>query len=229
MNTLEVLSQIAKLHPEIDQFSLIPFPQQRLVQNWLKPWSEKEQKHFGDAIDMQKNLGLPFWNAIMLNAFSHKEYSSSLLKSALHHNSIDEVLVVDRKEIERGFSLDKVDSRRWAVNSKVFLKDGSVRHIPMIDFHIPVSDNNLNVVMDVCDVLGLTNGYLLISGVSYHYIGKQLLTEEELMLILINALFFCPIVDGAWISHQLREKSCSLRIDRKNGVETKVVKSFDFR
>ena len=225
MNTLEVLSFIAERHLDISQFSLITFPQQRMVQNWLKPWGEREQEMFEKAINMQKNIGLPFWSGIMLSAFNNEAYSSALLKSAFHHNVIDNMLMIDREEVAAGIKLDGNDNRRWAVNSKVIMTDGRIRHIPMIDFHIPASQQNLRVVMDVCDVLGLTNGFILESGASYHYIGKKLMTEEELMSLLGNALLFSPIVDGAWISHQLRERSCSLRIDKKNGIETIVIKT----
>lgn len=226
MNTLDVLSDIAKTYRDISQFSLINFPQQRLVQNWLQPWGELEKAHFNYALSMQKKTGLPFWNSIMLYAFNNVDYSPALLKSALHHNPIDVLVQVDRQDMENGFLLSLEDNKRWAVNSKVIMTDGSSRHIPMIDFHIPASDNNIFVVHDVCQALGLTKGFLLMSGVSYHFIGINLITEEELMSLLVNALLFCPIVDGAWISHQLRERSCSLRIDKKNGCYTKVVKKW---
>lgn len=108
------------------------------------------------------------------------------------------------------------------------MADGSVCHIPMIDFHIPASETNLRVVCDVCEALGLNNGYLLESGVSYHFVGANPVSEEELMRILIDALLFCPIVDGAWICHQLKERSCSLRIDKKNGIETRVIKEVKY-
>jgi hypothetical protein len=129
---------------------------------------------------------------------------------------------MERTEMIKGFAYD--NDKRWAVNSKVQMTDGTEKHIPMIDFHIAASSRNLPVVLDVCDVLGLRKGFLFESGASYHYIGLDPVAEDDLMNILIDALLFCPIVDGAWISHQLKEKSCSLRIDRKNGLDTKVVK-----
>ncbi len=222
MNTIEVLKHIAEIHEDISHFTLITFPQQRLVQNWLKPWGEKEMSVFEDALRMKNELGIPFWNGIMLSSFNQEHYSSALLKSAMHHNPITSPILVERMEMIKGFVYD--NDKRWAVNSKVLMKDGIEKHIPMIDFHIAASNLNLPVVLDVCDVLGLRRGFLLESGASYHYVGLDPIAEDELMNILIDALLFCPIVDGAWISHQLKEKSCSLRIDRKNGLDTKVVK-----
>lgn len=222
MNTLKVLKRIAEIHEDISHFSLIAFPQQRLVQNWLKPWGKKEDTVFMRALQMKNDLGIPFWNGIMLNSFNNEDYSSTLLKSALHHNPIKHIFYVERKEMISGLEYD--NDRRWAVNSKVRMVDGSERHIPMIDFHIAANSKNQKVVLDVCEALGLRNGYLLESGASYHYIGVDFITEDDLMNILIDALLFCPVVDGAWISHQLKERSCSLRIDKKNGIETKVVK-----
>lgn len=222
MNTIEVLSEIAQKHTDIRNFSLIAFPQQRQVQCSLKPWGDDEQVMFEKALAMKKEYGVPFWNGVMLSAFNNEHYSAALVKSTMHHNQIQHVIAVPRKDVIYGMRYD--DGQRWAVNSKVMMTDGTTRHIPMIDFHIPSSSSNLHVVEDVCDALGMKQGYIVDSGASFHFIGDRLLTEEELMRLLIDALLFCPIVDGVWISHQLRERSCSLRIDRKNGVETHVAK-----
>lgn len=222
MNTLEVLKHIADIHKDISHFTLVTFPQQRLVQNWLKPWGEKEMSVFENALRMKAEFGIPFWNGIMLSSFNNEHYSSALLKSALHHNPNTDLVLIERTKITKDLVSD--GAMRWAINSKVLMTDSTEKHIPMIDFHIAASNKNLPLVLDVCDVLDLRKGFLLESGASYHYIGLDLVSEDDLMNILIDALLFCPIVDGAWISHQMKEKSCSLRIDKKNGLETKVVK-----
>lgn len=95
---------------------------------------------------------------------------------------------------------------------------------PMLDFHIPISDINLNIVENICNLLELKSGYILNSGESYHFISSTIVTWEDLYLTLSKALRFCPILDRTWISHQLEEKSCSLRVDRKNGVEPMMVR-----
>ena len=94
----------------------------------------------------------------------------------------------------------------------------------MLDFHIPISDINLNIVENICNLLELKSGYILNSGESYHFISSTIVTWEDLYLTLSKALRFCPILDRTWISHQLEEKSCSLRVDRKNGVEPMMVR-----
>ena len=99
----------------------------------------------------------------------------------------------------------------------------------MLDFHIPVSECNLRIVKDVLFELNVVSGYLLNSGESYHFIGDYSINEESLLDFLANALFFAPIIDRAWIGHQILERSCSLRIDKKHGVYPEVICYIDKR
>ena len=222
MNTIDILSQIARQHHEIAAFHITSFPHQRQVQESLRPWGDREQRMFRQALDMKKS-GVPFWNAVMLSSFDNSAYSPSLIGAALHHNPIDSLQEVSREQMLH-FSAASLDaSKRWAVNSRVRLRNGRIRHLPMIDFHIPATATNTAVVRQVCQCLSLGDGYILKSGVSYHFLGTTLVTRGELLRMLARALLFCPIIDGAWLSHQLLEESCSLRIDRKNGVDTEVV------
>ena len=64
----------------------------------------------------------------------------------------------------------------------------------------------------------------LASGESYHFISSAIMSWNELYIVLCKALRFCPIIDRAWISHQLEEQSCSLRINKKNGIMPIVVR-----
>jgi hypothetical protein len=66
-------------------------------------------------------------------------------------------------------------------------------------------------VKAVARSLGL-HGYIAHSGKSYHFYGSDLMEGDHLMRMLAKALLFAPIVDRAWVAHQLVEKACGLRI-----------------
>lgn len=225
MNTIELLKNIAKKNNTIESFSIHTFPKQTLVQDKVDVWNEEEQNMFDFAISLKKTYGMPFWDSLLLGSFNNASYSEELLNIVLCHNSIKDLLFVDIADLSQ--YLNTVNGKRLAVNSRVKMKDGSIKHLPMLDFHISVSDINQKIVSDVCSHLKL-NGYLLNSGESYHYIGIEPVDWDTLYMLLSKALLFCPIIDRAWISHQLQEKSCSLRIDKKNGMETRVLEEIKY-
>ncbi|WP_449371704.1 primase 1D-like protein [Arachidicoccus ginsenosidivorans] len=43
-----------------------------------------------------------------------------------------------------------------------------------------------------------------------------LVKEDELHEILYRSLFYSPIINKYWITHQLLEVSCSLRVTKKD-------------
>ena len=226
MNTLDVLAIIGKNNKEIEAFSFHSFPNQKLVQERAIEWGVIEQNHLDMAMELRNELHLPFWDAIMITAFNNPSYSQEVLRAALHHNHPKSVFQIKLKDIQQ-FLLLQNCNERIAVCSSVLMKNKQTRHIPMLDFHIPICETNLKIVEYVCKLLKLGAGYILNSGESYHFISSSIVSWNELYNILSRALRFCPIVDRAWISHQLEEKSCSLRVDKKNGVYPIVVKVID--
>ena len=223
MNTIDILLEISKIEPNIKAYSFHLYNKQSLVQERISDWKASEQKIFDSAMRFKKQYCLPFWDGIMLSSFNQSCHSDSFLEAALHHNSIDNLKFIDTTEICELFQLKQ---QRIAVNSQVKMIDGSIRHLPMLDFHIPVSDNHIPIIYKVCKCLELPDGYILNSGESYHYIGITPIEWETLYIILCKALLYSPIIDKAWISHQLIEKSCSLRIGQKNGIDTQVVTKY---
>lgn len=211
MNTIEVLKEIIKRNSTIALLSFHSFPPSVMIQDEISDWSEREQKVFERALELKRVFHLPFWSGVMLSSFNNNGFSESILSAALHHNPIRNLSYIDVDKVP-----EEVD-RSCALCSRVILKDGTERHIPMIDFHVPPSPENLIIVQSVCRLLGLHPGWILNSGESYHYIGALVVSWESLYDVLSKALVFNPIVDIAWISHQLREKSCSLRVGEKKG------------
>ena len=227
MNTLEVLKKILTDNCNIVAYKLHTFPRKSLLQEIIK-LEDEEVAIVEGALNIREKYRLPFWDSIMLFSFDNERYSRKILHQALHHNKRIDYYDVSRTE----FLSDKYPfsaEERLAINSKIVLEHGKIEHIPMLDFHIPVSECNLRIVKDVLFELNVVSGYLLNSGESYHFIGDYRINEESLLDFLANALFFAPIIDRAWIGHQILERSCSLRIDKKHGVYPEVICYIDKR
>lgn len=110
----------------------------------------------------------------------------------------------------------------WSFTSKVTMKDGSHRHIPMINFH-PLKDVTLDDIKWFI-VLSepLTSGVLLESGRYYHYYQVNLLSEEE--WIQFNARFLMPmiLVRSRYIGHRLRDGYSTLRLTNDTTYKPKI-------
>ena len=219
MTTIDVLKRIAECNKNIKQFVVHEFPNQVLLQDRLKNWEEKEERHFKSSMKLRNQYHMPFWDSVMLCTFDNLNFSSDILQAALLHNKATAIKYISADCLDVFQELVNQE-KRLAVSSLVILQDGQKAHIPMFDFHIPVSTSNFKVVQTVCLLLGLKHGFILNSGESYHYIGKEAVAWDELYILLAKALLYSPIIDKAWISHQLQERSCSLRIDKKHGVDT---------
>ena len=101
--------------------------------------------------------------------------------------------------------------------SEVLRKDGTIAHVPMLDFHAFKSPANLRIVEVIAQRLLPEGSILLDSGESYHLYGTKLLSEENFRLFLARALLFAPIVDRAYVAHQLIEGRCALRLSPGGG------------
>lgn len=221
MTTLDVLDEILLNDLSIEAFTFIEFPKQQLLQEQIQ-FTQNETSQFEKALIIRNNLHLPFWDSLMLTFFNNSKYSIELLKAAQKHNhSMQKIVTQDIQSIKTLTSNNP--NINIAINSLVKTKANTQRHIPLFDFHIPINSENKKVVLSVLDVLGLKSGYVLESGESYHYIGVKLLEHNEFQNLLHQALLFAPIIDRAWIAHQLLEGSCSLRVGNKHGVTPKLI------
>lgn len=91
---------------------------------------------------------------------------------------------------------------------------GGIAHIPMLDFKLPANESNERVVKATAAALG--PGSVLNSGSSYHFYGRRLVREDELFDWLLRAQLLGRYVDGRWVTHQLIERQCALRISAKS-------------
>lgn len=96
--------------------------------------------------------------------------------------------------------------------SKVKLIDGSVFHIPMIDFNIEPSKENLKTVKNALKQIGQEKGVILNSGRSYHFYGLALISEKDWRFFIGQCLLLSPIIDARYIAHRLIDGECVLRL-----------------
>lgn len=110
----------------------------------------------------------------------------------------------------------------WSFTSKVIMRDGTNRHIPMMNFH-PLTGVN---VQNIIDFIRLSEpekeGVLLESGRYYHYYGYELLSENE--WLQFNARFLMPmiLVRARYIGHRLRDGYSTLRLTNDSTFKPKV-------
>jgi hypothetical protein len=104
-----------------------------------------------------------------------------------------------------------------ALLSEVVCRDGSLRHLPMVDFHAFKSARNQRIVEAVSERLFPQGAILLDSGESYHAYGNRLMSKCEFREFLGKAMLCVPIVDRAYLAHQLIEGRCALRLTSGGG------------
>jgi len=168
------------------------------------------------ALAIRSDLALPFWDSLLLYVSTHSAKSQHLLKRATLHNPQHlDALQIHRDDCTESRLLKIIEAlpsgRMLAISSRMQTKQNVSLHLPMLDFHCPISPENDALVKSVMTEIGL-EGYIARSGRSYHFYGNTLVDEESLITILGKALLFSPIVDRAWIAHQLLERACGLRI-----------------
>lgn len=222
MNSIDVIVKILSNNPCIEALSFHEYSHSKMIQDGIEIWHTEEQEMFEYAMALKQRTGTPFWNGIMLSTFNNPNYSKQILRQALRHNPITNLVYITREMVSSSLK------PTYALCSKVKINNCTEEfHLPLIDFHIPPSSLNQQVVSDVCNYLDVGPGWILNSGESYHFIGANPVTWKDLNSILCQAIVYSPIVDAIWISHQLRENSCSLRIGEKHGFVPEVVMQID--
>ena len=214
----EVIDRLINLQPRVVQLSFFqPAPDPTLQErsNLTPPENEIVDR----ALRLRTKLHIPFWDAAMLSSFDSEAVPVGLLHAALFHNSDGETRQTIRCEGNVADAIRKVAERRdpkriVAISSRVVLQNGKTSHIPMLDFHCRESEPNLTLVVAVLQSLGQV-GTVLRSGKSYHFYGRNLMSDEMLYHFLAKALLFCPIIDRAWIAHQLLSGECGLRVSSR--------------
>jgi hypothetical protein len=182
-----------------------------------------ERVVFDKALEIRAGTGLSFWDAVLLQLPSTPD-AVRLLDAAMMHVSLrGHERTLSWSEVSTGgleracaeFSSEVGAS--MTLLSEVVHRDGSLRHLPMLDFHAIKSPANQRIVEAVAERLFPEGSILMDSGESYHAYGTRILSEEHFRRFLGTAMLFVPIVDRAYVAHQLIEGRCALRLTPGGG------------
>lgn len=113
---------------------------------------------------------------------------------------------------------DSDDDEVLAICSRFTRADGSVGHLPMLDFRAEActepatTARTLELIAKALIAACAPDGVVLDSGNSYHYYGFDLVTEVKWRKFMLNCLLLEPIVDVRYIAHRLLSGGAALRI-----------------
>lgn len=180
--------------------------------------SARAQKITDPAREEHRRRGFGFWEFVLAESVTTDPHTrKGLLQGALRHNS-DEVI---RVHLDREAFIKQLGSGEFenlpardlvSLYSPVHI-EGDLRpmHLPLLDLGVKIAPDGQAASIDALNALGL-RGLLFESGRSYHFYGAQPLPQSELVALLAKAQLLSPIVDARWVSHQLIDGRCGLRI-----------------
>ena len=214
-DSIDVFAYLLAKHRDVRSFCLFEAPLTPPLQERY-PLARHDWEPVEHGLRLREATHMPFWDAVMLSCFDASETPANLLQAALYHqrSALKTWRMGDNGICEsclRDSARNVAAGHIVALCSALAMNDGSIKHIPMLDFHCPNNPENLALVMSVVHKLDIP-GHILCSGKSYHFYGDDLLLQNELTVFLGRALLFSPIVDRAWIAHQMIENACALRV-----------------
>jgi hypothetical protein len=225
-----VLEALPKLYgglTDIVSFEfLVPRPVP-LLQDRITPTVEVS-KILQDAMQLRATSSLPFWDSVNLSCFGTGRYALPLLRQATFHNGEGSRRIqVDFSNFGPKIIAELIaklaEGEILAISSTVQMKDNFAMRLPMLDFHCPYSSQNLVMIEEVIRCLAIGPGLILRSDKSFHFYGSVLICKHDFHLMLARSLLFAPIIDRAWIAHQLIEGSAALRVSPRQGKHPFVV------
>jgi hypothetical protein len=217
-DTAECLKYLVAKNTSVKHLSLALIKRPRALQERLSLDGD-DRALFRKALKIRNSTGIPFWNSLLLSSFSKERVGERLLSEVKFHQYLHgQEILIKRSSIlsDKLLNFEVSNSQELipSVLSEVIIKQGEKRHFVFIDFHIPFSKRNTNLVVKVAKQLVNYPVFIIQSGASYHLIGTKLVTLEEFRGTLITALMYGPITDCAYIAHQLIENRAALRIFR---------------
>lgn len=131
------------------------------------------------------------------------------------------------------------ESKGWVISltSMVMTTEG-IQHLLMLDYlvdHSRSAENDITLKLSEFnqsgDVPYKLDGYLIQTNNSYHYLGKYITTESNLINFLGSALLFrhsergeTYIVDDIWLGRSIKRRFCAIRLSQKEGLFPEVIR-----
>jgi hypothetical protein len=165
------------------------------------------------ALEIRRSTGLSFMDGVNLALAQLGVDDATIVANIAFQNANDKPSWTPTEAIlSDGFIDAQPDSssEMHVLSSGVRLSDGSIGHLPLMDFHISAAPAAQRLVAHICRQL-MPAGWLLESGRSYHYYGDAILSVQQMYSFLGRGLMFSPITDRAWIAHQIVDGECCLR------------------
>ncbi|HCB02854.1 MAG TPA: hypothetical protein DEQ43_01065 [Nocardioides bacterium] len=170
------------------------------------------------ARDEHRSRGFGFWEFVLSKAVTtDPDTRGALLDAALRHNS-DEAI---RMRLAREEFIDRLSSGEYEnlpprdlvsfYSSVQVAGEPQSMHLPLLDLGVKTGPDGEASAIAALHALEL-RGLLFMSGRSYHFYGSDPVTAPELTAILGRAQLLSPIIDSRWVSHQLIDGRCGLRI-----------------
>lgn len=208
-----MLTYISTRIPAANHFTLIQYSDPLSLQ---ERYPELSNDLVTSTLKMRSQSGLPFWDCLLANINQGDIDTLRVLCEAVYHNDTPvrelAVDVLDLNETLLAKLRRQSPHDTIAVSSKIDINQDEVAHIPLLDFHIPCTPQNLDIVCEAMSAIIGAEVIILESGKSYHAYAVALLSELEWRQFLYRAVLLNPIVDTRYIAHQLTEGRCALRI-----------------
>lgn len=219
---LELVLSLAEINKLISTlqfktYSPLPILEERLVSSK----NEAVERILEEASNLRtlasKNL-FPYWESVLIAALATNENEMFIREAAKHdpNNEANERFELSVNDLLEGALQKRIEALSKdevvALCSTCTLVDGSIRHIPMMDYRILPDSKSLFVVKEALNAINQTNGVILKSGRSYHFYGFDLLPQDDWIRFLARSLLLAPLTDSRYIAHRLLEGAGSLRV-----------------
>lgn len=97
------------------------------------------------------------------------------------------------------------------INSNVIFQDGRKGQIPMMDFECEIGEENAGRIKRLIKLIGFS-GLLLISGASYHFIGKEVIKGHRRWERFLGKCLLSGLADPRYIGHAFDIGFSTLRV-----------------
>ena len=216
VDAAEVVSQLVSSNPRIRAIRVFETVAPPTVQERF-PLTSQEEALIKSGLRLRNEMDLPFWDSVFLVALQeNREIGEQLWAAASFHQHNDSMQRIGRPEVNatslRYMAESVPPNHILAISSEVEVaREDEARHIPLLDFSAIPTRHSLSLVKRVIGDRGMS-GFLLESGRSFHFYGRNLLTDAGLVRFLGESLLYGPVLDRRWVAHQLIEGFCALRI-----------------